>query len=147
MLKAATYWDACQIGAATDGRKLSQQCWNIVSKIKEVDNYVLARADGQSRVREVHPEVSFWALAGQPMAFPKRKRPGRQERIKTLEPLFGESIGGALAASRQMGAQPDDVLDAFVALWSAERIYRGNPRRLPKAVELDSQGLRMEILA
>lgn len=37
----------------------------------------------------------------------------------------------------------DDILDAFAALWTAERIFRGHARTLPDAVLRDSLGLRM----
>jgi predicted RNase H-like nuclease len=44
------------------------------------------------------------------------------------------------------GAAPDDVLDAFAALWSADRIARGEAINLPAIPPRDSVGLRMEIV-
>jgi hypothetical protein len=39
MLVATTYAQACEIGAKADGRKLGQQTWAILSKIREVDTF------------------------------------------------------------------------------------------------------------
>ena len=41
----------------------------------------------------------------------------------------------------------DDILDAFAALWSAERLLRGEAITLPVEPELDATGLAMEIHA
>lgn len=147
MIDAATYSQACLIGRHVDGRALTIQCWNILPKIREVDTYLRNQPVGNNCIREVHPEVSFLVLAGRPMKFPKRTRAGRNERIALLEPIFGEAVPKALRSCRQMGAQPDDALDAFVALWSARRIHCQSAMVLPIDEEIDSEGLKMEILA
>jgi len=41
----------------------------------------------------------------------------------------------------------DDILDAFAALWSAERIPRGVSQSLPERPPTDRFGLRMEIVS
>ncbi len=43
-------------------------------------------------------------------------------------------------------AGTNDILDAFAALWTAERILRGQAQTLPDAVVRDEVGLRMEIV-
>jgi len=40
---------------------------------------------------------------------------------------------------------PDDIADAFAALWSAERLLAGTAQRLPEAPVHDSYGLPMHI--
>jgi predicted RNase H-like nuclease len=101
----------------------SAQAWAIGRAILEV-----ARS-GDGRVREVHPEVSFAALARRPLAYGKKTWNGQHERA-TL--LLGAGIeipdwleAGLVAA--------DDVLDAAVTAWSATRIARGEHRTLPAA--------------
>jgi len=42
-------------------------------------------------------------------------------------------------------AKPDDLLDACVLCWQAERLARGTAKRLPLRPERDARGLRMEI--
>ena len=63
-LVATTYAQACQIGEKADGRKLSQQAWAILPKIREVDMFLRSDPTFQQWVREVHPEVCFWAWNG-----------------------------------------------------------------------------------
>ena len=41
----------------------------------------------------------------------------------------------------------DDLMDAFAALWTAERVHRGKVLIVPPNPPLDEFGLRMEILA
>src|SRR5882724_5840186 len=39
-LVATTYIQACQLGVKADGRRLSQQAWGILPKIREVDAFL-----------------------------------------------------------------------------------------------------------
>jgi predicted RNase H-like nuclease len=41
--------------------------WDILRKIREVDNLLINREFAKSRVRETHPEICFWAMAGHPI--------------------------------------------------------------------------------
>jgi predicted RNase H-like nuclease len=118
-----------------------------VSKIRDVDLAMTAHPTLQSRIREVHPEVSFWAWAGRPMRHRKTRRAGREERIRVVEGYFGAGAFGAvreLYPVRDVGH--DDILDAFAALWSAERILTGEAQTLPQRPPVDPRGLRMEIV-
>jgi predicted RNase H-like nuclease len=72
---------------------------------------------------------------------------GRDERLKVLEGLYGNAVTKGIADCGKQGAKSDDVLDAFVALWSAARIYNGTAIVFPKEGQMDRFGLRMEILA
>lgn len=69
------------------GRGLSQQAWGIAPKIKQVDDAITP--ERQKWLFEVHPEVSFWALAGQrSMAHRKKTTTGASERLELPRPLF-----------------------------------------------------------
>jgi predicted RNase H-like nuclease len=94
-------------------------------------------------VVEVHPEVSFTALAGHPMEFHKRTPEGRAERLAALRSAFSDI--DLHAGKRVPGTNADDILDAFVAAWSARRWVNNTYRRL--GGELDDRGLRMEMIA
>ncbi|MCW8194572.1 DUF429 domain-containing protein [Proteobacteria bacterium 005FR1] len=148
MLSASSHAHASAIGRQMDGRGLTVQCWHILEKIAEVDDFLRTQSSSRTRVREVHPELSFSLLAGHAMRHPKRKSAGRQERLALLKPVFGCIVEEAAAAAPSMGANADDVLDAFVALWSAKRIYAGEEIVLPDDDrQFDSMGLPMEIMA
>jgi predicted RNase H-like nuclease len=42
--------------------------------------------------------------------------------------------------ARPIGSAPDDVLDALVALWTAERSSRGDAERIPAEPPVDLRG-------
>jgi len=116
------------------GRGISQQSYAIASKVLEVEP--LAAAD--RRIYEVHPEVSFLALAGAPLEHSKHKWNGLLQRRALLAEAgiqvpddVGE-VGGV--------ATPDDILDAAGAAWSAARIAAGAARSYPTPPERDING-------
>lgn len=148
VLSAATYDDACRIRLRVEGKRLSRQSWAITARVREVDDLLRKDAELQAMFYEVHPEVSFCLLAGgRPLQHSKKDPAGREERRRLLEPAFGGFLQAALAERRDLGSLEDDVLDAFAALWTAERIARGMFSALPAAPERDSCGISMQILA
>jgi predicted RNase H-like nuclease len=148
VLDATSYDDACQIRRQVEGKGLSLQTWAITRKVREVDDMLRHDSELSARVWEVHPEVSFYFLAGEhPLQHSKKRRAGREERRRLLEPLFGEWLRAALAERAKLASAEDDILDAFVALWTAERIAAGIARKIPSAPQQDKFKLRMEIAA
>jgi len=147
MLAATTYARACRLGMAADGCKLSKQTWFILPKIRELDAFLRADPKRNGWVREVHPEVSFRAWAGgRAMAHPKRKAEGRAEREALVEPVYGAAYVATQASLPRGDFANDDLLDAFAALWTGERVARGRERVLPAEPPVDACGLRMEIV-
>jgi len=110
---------------------LSIQAWNLVPKIREVDDA------WEPRVHEVSPELAFAVLAGAPMARPKRTAAGRDERLAAL---------GLAAPPRLRGAAPDDVLDALACLRAAHRLAAGTALALGDGT-VDARGRPMTIHA
>ena len=127
---------------------MSRQAWLISPKIREVDDLLCRNPSLQGKVREVHPEISFFFLAGkQPMQYNNKKPEGFSERLSLLMDYFGEVVQKVLAERRPADFERDDVLDAFAALWTAERIIRGEAETIPKNPPVDRHGLRMAIVA
>ena len=146
LLTAATREEACRIRLAIEGKRVTHQTWGIVPKVREMDRLLRQDPSLQARIREVHPEVSFLFMAGrQPLPSNKKTAKGREERCRLLETYFGESVRIALAGRVKSAAAEDDVLDAFAALWTAERIARGIAETLLPLPPTDRFGLRMEI--
>ncbi len=137
-LTAKDYSDACNVNSRVTNKKISQQAWGIAPKIKQVDDAICTEC--QDWVYEVHPEVSFWAIAGKrPMKHRKKTTAGHNERLYLLRPVFHQ-IDDLLAA-RPSGVGKDDLLDAAVAAWSALRIAKGEGQNVC-AEQKDSLGLR-----
>lgn len=116
-----------------DERGYGAQAFAILSKIREWDICLEAHPDFALRVYEVHPEVCFAALDGGKGLQEGKKTPeGAARRLALLQREFGEASVLDLSerVPRRLAA-PDDVLDALVALWSAERIANGRHGSLP----------------
>ena len=148
ILTATSQAEASRIRYRVEGKRVSIQTWAIVPKIVEVDRFLRADTARREIVREVHPEVSFFFLNGErPMSTAKRKADGQAERLSLLRKWFGEAIGHALAGREGLGCKADDIVDALVALWTAERIGCGAALSIPVRPPLDAHGLRMEMMA
>ena len=89
----------------------------------------------------------FWALNDKkPIQRNKRKLTGRNERMKLLSAIFSDLEEIVAEARKPKEVAPDDILDALAAAWTAGLAVMGNAGTLPKSPELDSKGLRVEIL-
>jgi predicted RNase H-like nuclease len=146
VLRASTYEDACARSRASspNGMKISKQTYGIVPKIKQIDDLLQERPQLRNVVREVHPEVCFCELAGQPMRYSKSKHPGREEREQALTSCF-PNFDSVIIAGREKRLPLTDVLDAAVACWSALRLAVGKGRTLIEPIPRDATGLPMTI--
>jgi predicted RNase H-like nuclease len=146
LIDTPTYAAALARSRSLTGKGISKQGYAIWPKVAEVNGAL--SPDLQQRVIEVHPEVSFWALANrQPMIHPKRTPSGFEERRAALDDALGIAIPSRVEArgiARPAGA--DDILDATVAAWTARRYVEGRAGRLPTDPPVDARGLRMEIV-
>ena len=132
---AATFREACDLNHEASGRRISIQAWNICRRIRGVDEFLLARPELRERVREVHPEITFlhWTGAVLPST---ATREGIAARQALIAAHFGATAFDEVrGAHRAKDVAHDDICDAFAALWSAERIARGEARTVGRAAE------------
>lgn len=80
---------ARQLNLSAIGKSLSAQALGICSKVAEVDELLLTNMQARRRVREVHPEVCFWAINKQ-KPLDAAKLPAQASRIGCSY-LFGVS--------------------------------------------------------
>ena len=146
-LDAQDYASACAANRDETGRGISCQCWNIVPKIREVDRY-LRRATGYPPIREMHPEVAFWALNdGKPLLTRKKSRDGLEERLAVLARYWPEARTGFAAcetAYRRKDVARDDIVDAMAGAVTAR--FGPGLATFPARPALDGAGLPMEIV-
>jgi predicted RNase H-like nuclease len=135
-LGAADHAEAQRRSVALHGTGLSVQAWNLVPKIREVDQVMTSALE--DHVVEVSPECAVRLLLGRVPA-PKRTAGGAAERRDALEAVFGP------LPARLAGSRPDDVLDAYAVLWSAERFARGEHVTFGDGAR-DERGLLMRIV-
>lgn len=147
LLAARSWEEACAIRRRIESKGMSKQAWGIVAKIREVDALLRSRPALRGRIREVHPELSFRIWRGEDLAHSKKQAAGRRERRDLVDPHFGVgAFDAARAVVPRKHAADDDLLDAFAALWSAERILRGEAVALPAWRVVDGCGVGMEIV-
>lgn len=145
------YRTACDLNREATGKGISQQAFNILGKIAEVDALLRDSRRDASRVFEVHPELAFMQLrieqGGEAAGLKEGKtsEAGHAERRALLAPVFGAVLQTALDGRVARHAQKDDVLDAFAVLWSARRIAAGSAVMLPDDDPRDSAQLPMVI--
>ena len=129
-LEQSSHAEATAFHVAQTGKGISQQAYALRTKVLEV----AAHAD--PRVFEVHPEVCFAAMAGEPLAEKKKTWNGQRRRQLLLE-----AEGIVVGADLVFGAVPaDDVLDAAAAAWTAMRITAGVARSLPDPPAVGEDG-------
>ena len=129
---------------------VSWQSFAIAPKISQVDKVLRGRGSNATpEVREVHPEICFWAFNKRdPMKHRKKVKKGRNERIGVLErtePRTRDIYEKALTRFRRRCVASDDILDALVAAVTA-RCGFGRLRTIPKCPPTDCKGLPMEMV-
>ena len=145
---ARDYHHAGDINAAATGKRVARQTWAIVPKIAEVDSLLRRCAKARRVVREIHPEVCFWALAGKAMRYRKRTACGFEERLVTLArfwPAVREVVDGVLGDTRRKDVARDDIVDAAVAALVAAR-PDSELECLPYRPEMDEFDLPMAMV-
>ena len=145
---ASSREEASEITASLDGRQVSAQAWGIYRKIRGVDEALAASSEARAAIREVHPEVSFWAWNGhRPMNTAKRKVEGLMERLAMVEAWLGKGVlERARGDHSKLDLADDDIVDAIAGLWTAHRIAEGTAETLPASPPRDETGLSMEIV-
>ncbi|MCX7993755.1 MAG: DUF429 domain-containing protein [Fimbriimonadales bacterium] len=139
MLNAASYAPLREQG-------LSVQAYHLIPRIRELD--ALITPDLQTRVWESHPELSFTAITGAPIAHPKRTAQGQSARVDALQhalSLEAAALDALWQACRTMGARLDDLLDACALVWSALRHAQGRLELCIGDPPKDQRGLLMAI--
>jgi len=147
VLEENSWAGACETRFRIDGKRMSQQAWAITPKVKEVDSLVRMDPALRGRLRETHPELCFLAWTGSPMMHGKKKPAGRSARRTVVDRHFGtRTVADVLDRFPRSVVGYDDILDAFAALWTAERVLRGDARVIPANPPADTRGVTMEIV-
>ena len=140
-LRAPDHATGVALSRERSGGGFSIQAWGLRTKVLEVDAVVRA---GEDRVREVHPEVTFTRMAGEPPRHAKKTWAGQQERLALLA-AQGIDLDGLTGDTGS--AAPDDVVDAAAVAWSARRVVSGAAVSLPDPPQPVPYGLHAAIWA
>lgn len=113
VMEAEPYAAANALSRERHGKGISKQVYNLRSKVFE------ARELLDERFVEVHPEVAFADLAGEPLVEPKKTWAGQQRRRRLLRDN-GVDLPDELESAGLV--PPDDVLDAAVVALATARM-------------------------
>ena len=140
LLGVREYADANRMSRDLQKRGISKQGFAITRKVEQIDRILQRYRELRGRVYEVHPEVSFamWN-GGEALGASKHSKEGIAARRALVAAYFGE------IPDVPRGASMDDMLDAFAALWTAERIQSGRAQTLGDS-RADLTGLPMRIV-
>jgi len=131
-LECPDFARAVALNRKVTGIGFSIQAYGLKAKILEVDAFV---AGSTRRVVEVHPELSFAAMAGAPLTDSKTTWAGMQRRrlLLAAEGMNVDDLDLTGVASRRSGI--DDMLDAAAVAWTARRVALGNAISRPDPPE------------
>ncbi|MFP4564060.1 MAG: DUF429 domain-containing protein [Spirochaetia bacterium] len=145
---AASYEEACRINAASTGKKLSKQTWNILAKVKSIDRFLRLRKKYLLTLRESAPEYCFvLAGSGRGPFHGKRTREGFRERSVILAssiPGWDRVHAEVRDSFPRRVLADDDILDAGVLAYSASLAVRGKTVLFPSVPEHDDYGLPIQ---
>lgn len=146
-LHASSRKQADEIQRGIDQKGVSIQSFALYAKIIEFDNILSDDPSVQKRVKEIHPELCFWACNNKnPIQYKKKSEEGRAIRHSLICKYFGEkAIKNVRFNYLVKEVAHDDIYDAFIALWTAERILRRNAGLIPNPSPCDEKGIHMEM--
>ena len=149
VLDAVDYEDAKRRSREATGKAISRQAFAILHRCREVDRLLRGDAKARRIVREIHPEVCFWAFAGRrAMEHNKKTEEGFRERIELLKrnrPSAEREIEDMLRQFKRREVARDDAVDAMAAALTASAPAAAL-RTLPPRPQEDRSGLRMEMV-
>ena len=141
---------ATKTECAPKGKGISKQAFAIAPKIAQVDELLKCRdLNATPKVREVHPEICFWALnKGCAMKCGKKSKSGEKQRVQVLERFECRTREIYSEACRRFvggGVAKDDILDALAAAVTA-RCDHDRLKTIPDCPPKDCKGLPMEMV-
>ena len=132
------------------GSGLSRQSFSLIDKIYEVDTLLPRQTP---TVREVHPEVCFWALNGKRAMVDKHTQKGVKDRTAALDNVLkdvgwntDEIMKNARRKYHDKYVADDDILDALAAAVTAYRGHLDQFQRLHTTPTQDEKCLPMEMV-
>jgi predicted RNase H-like nuclease len=146
---ARDYDAAIKINEKVTGKRIFRATWNLIPRMRQVDEILQADPQARRVIREAHPEVLFWGLnQTRPMTISKKDKAGEAERLEVLQTVYPPAEVLFLEAVKSLpggNAARDDLMDALAAAVTG-LIGDTKLKTLPASPERDAQGLPMEMV-
>lgn len=144
----STYNAAKDVQRVITGKAISIQAWNIVPKIREVDDFIQKNKRYESCFDESHPEFCFYKLnGGNHLKYPKKLTEGQEERLEILSRYHGgvnEVFKTCMQTHKRKDVKADDIIDAICLAISCF-VSKGKGAYLINNPLIDSKGIAMRI--
>jgi predicted RNase H-like nuclease len=114
-----SYQEANSYYWSIQDKGISRQLWSIRGKLQEVNETMTPKR--QSRLKETHPELVFWRVAGNIILQSKKSDAGRAQRITLLKQNGFDQVELWLEQRRGTGIGRDDLIDACACAVSSSR--------------------------
>lgn len=128
---------------------LSKQAWNILPKVRAIDELLRASPQLGSRVNECHPEVALWGITRRVIESKKATNKGHAERIEILEEVLHDPRA-MFDHSREMfkrtDVKDDDIVDAMICAATASGLETQCLYDLIEGDPRDEYGLEMNMV-
>lgn len=146
---ADTYEEAKILNKQRTGKSISIQAWNLVPKIRELDQLLLERPSLAERFYESHPEIGFRQLnTGQLLQSRKASQVGFEERMAILQsylPKAEHMVQNFLQDLPRSQVKADDVCDALCLALSALQAEEKGVFVISGTRPADARGIPMRI--
>ena len=130
----------------TLGKSLSRQTINIITKIRELDEFLEENPAYRTCIFESHPELDFARLNGSVLMSRKKGDDGIHERVAVLRKhLPNLSVEGLQSKAKELKCNIDDIVDATCLAVTASLAASGQCETIPACPEQDERGLYMRL--
>jgi predicted RNase H-like nuclease len=148
-LHAPTYAEACMQSYSYTEKKVTLQAWNIVPKIRMVDQILQDQEEIREKIYESHPEFLFMRLnGGNTLQQKKKTKKGLRHRLSLIENQHDDAkdVFRQLKEDyRRNEVAEDDIVDAMVLSHFAWRSRNEEVQTLPDEPPVDETGITMAI--
>lgn len=148
VVERTEYGEANAVSREVIGKGLSKQAWNILPRVRAVDELLRAHPELQLRLHECHPEIALWGITRAVVGSKKATAEGLAERLLALEAVI-PSPRAAFDRAREMfrrsEVQDDDIVDAMICAATASGSDTQCLHHLVEGVHRDEFGLMMNM--
>jgi predicted RNase H-like nuclease len=146
---APDYDAAITINEQVTGKRIFRATWNLIPRMRQVDEILQVDHEARKVIREAHPEVMFWGLnRRRALTFSKKVAAGEAERLEILGRVYPPAKALYFEMKKDLpgqGATPDDLMDALAAAVTG-LLSGGKLKTLPETPGRDAHGLPMEMV-
>ncbi|WP_291575267.1 DUF429 domain-containing protein [Clostridium sp. UBA4548] len=130
------------------GRNVSTRLWDVIEKIRELDNFLLNHIEYRDKFKESNCEIGFFVLSGRFMRNSKTVLAGYKERrdvLRKVYPNVDEILDYSIKTFRRKDVKTENVLDAVCLAINGMIGLKNGFIPMPEEPEYDINNIKMQI--